>query len=77
MSKKLSKDALIGAIKKNLETNSGKWDLCDDEGRYMFRDEQTGHYIPDLALAGNGDPCALISLEFFSEELLLKIYKSM
>lgn len=77
MSKKLSKDALIGAIKQNLEKNHGKWDLCDDEGRYIFRDEQTGYYIPDLALDGDGNPCALISLEFFSEKLLLEIYKSM
>lgn len=77
MGKEISKEALIAAIKKNLENNNGKWNLCDDQGHYIFRDEQTGYYIPDLALDGNGDPCALLSLNFFSEELLLKIYKSM
>ena len=63
-------------ITTDLKRNNGQpWDLTNDSGDPTVFDARSELYIRDIALDKDGDPCALIPLVYFDDDMIRDIWK--
>ena len=68
---------VLESIKGKIEKNKGEWDLTSDLGNDLLYDHQKSVAIRDLTINKDDEPAVIISLSYFSEDIIRQILKLM